>query len=441
MLPLIFASSPMKLSTEGARWFVHLRWVACAIVFSTVTVGWLLDVIPDPVPLWWVGAVMLICNSAFWLYQRRLTSTQENVDRHIAMQILCDVSALTLLLYFADLARNPFLYFFTLPMIIAGMYLRGRTPYYFGAFVTVLVGGIMGLEYHSLIPRFPVRFAGESPPPLVAGYLIATFVAFASTLWITLYFAKSIRAYVDRAHEELRQKEKMVGIGQLVAGIGHQIANPLDGVQNCLRRIGERVRDDARLTEYVQLMEEALDRIEKTTKRVQSFARPRGIELEATSVNAAVEATLQLLGPQHKEGIAIETALGDVPLVRGDAYTLQEVLFNLCMNAIAAMPQGGELKLRTLTLGPRDDLNPGDVAIEVTDTGVGIPRGNLERIFEPFFTTRADSGGTGLGLGLCRMLISEMDGRIQVRSALNQGTTFTVVLPRAEHAAKEAAKE
>jgi signal transduction histidine kinase len=431
----------MKLSTEGARWFVHLRWVACAIVFSTVTVGWLLDVIPDPVPLWWVGAVMLICNSAFWLYQRRLTSTQENVDRHIAMQILCDVSALTLLLYFADLARNPFLYFFTLPMIIAGMYLRGRTPYYFGAFVTVLVGGIMGLEYHSLIPRFPVRFAGESPPPLVAGYLIATFVAFASTLWITLYFAKSIRAYVDRAHEELRQKEKMVGIGQLVAGIGHQIANPLDGVQNCLRRIGERVRDDARLTEYVQLMEEALDRIEKTTKRVQSFARPRGIELEATSVNAAVEATLQLLGPQHKEGIAIETALGDVPLVRGDAYTLQEVLFNLCMNAIAAMPQGGELKLRTLTLGPRDDLNPGDVAIEVTDTGVGIPRGNLERIFEPFFTTRADSGGTGLGLGLCRMLISEMDGRIQVRSALNQGTTFTVVLPRAEHAAKEAAKE
>jgi signal transduction histidine kinase len=431
----------MKLSTEGARWFVHLRWVACAIVFSTVTVGWLLGVLPDPVPLWWVGAGMVGCNLAFWCYQQRLTSTQENVDRHIAMQILCDVSALALLLYFSDLARNPFLYFFTLPMIIAGMYLRGRTPYYFAAFVTVLVGGIMSLEYQGYLPRFPVRFAGESPPPLVAGYLIATFVAFVSTLWITLYFAKSIRAYVDRAHEELRQKEKMVGIGQLVAGIGHQIANPLDGVQNCLRRIGERVRDDARLTEYVQLMEEALDRIEKTTKRVQSFARPRGIELEATSVNAAVEATLQLLGPQHKEGIAVETALGDVPLVRGDAYTLQEVLFNLCMNAIAAMPGGGVLRLRTLTLGPREDLNPGDVAIEVTDTGVGIPRGNLERIFEPFFTTRADSGGTGLGLGLCRMLISEMDGRIQVCSALNKGTTFTVVLPRAEHAAKEAGKE
>ena len=74
----------------------------------------------------------------------------------------------------------------------------------------------------------------------------------------------------------------------------------------------------------------------------------------------------------------------------------------------------------------------GSVAIDVSDTGVGIPRVNLERIFEPFFTTRADSGGTGLGLGLCRMLISEMGGRIEVRSALGQGTTFTVVLNRAD---------
>nr|MCU0979914.1 hypothetical protein [Pirellulaceae bacterium] len=260
----------MKLPPEGARWFVHLRWVACAIVFITVSAGWGLRILPEPLPLLWVGVGMAVCNSAFWFYQRRLSSTRNNVDRHIAVQIFCDVIALALLLYFSDLTRNPFLYFFSLPMIIAGMYLRGRAPYYFGLFVTLLVGGIMWLEYHACLPRFPVRFAGESPPPLVAGYLVVTFVAFASTLWITLYFARSIRAYVDRAHEELRQKEKMVGIGQLVAGIGHQIANPLDGVQNCLRRIGERVRDDARLSEYVQLMEEALDRIEKTTKRVQS---------------------------------------------------------------------------------------------------------------------------------------------------------------------------
>ena len=108
------------------------------------------------------------------------------------------------------------------------------------------------------------------------------------------------------------------------------------------------------------------------------------------------------------------------------------MLFNLCTNALHAMPHGGMLTLRTYALGRKDEDQMGSVAIDVSDTGVGIPRVNLEKIFEPFFTTRASSGGTGLGLGLCRMLISEMGGRIEVRSVLGQGTTFTVILNRAE---------
>ncbi len=117
-----------------------------------------------------------------------------------------------------------------------------------------------------------------------------------------------------------------------------------------------------------------------------------------------------------------------MPPVQGDPYTLQEVLFNLCTNAFAAMPSGGTLTLRTRLLGGHDEDQMDSVAVEVADTGVGIPRANLDKIFEPFFTTRADSGGTGLGLGLCRMLISEMGGRIEVRSVVEQGTVFTVVL-------------
>jgi len=428
----------MKLSTEGARWFVHVRWVACVFVFLAVWLAWILDAIAYPLPLILVGVGMLLCNVLFWLYQRAKWPSQGSVDRHISLQILCDIIALTLLLYFSDLTRNPFLFYFVLPMIIAGMYLRGRTPHLFGLLVTTLVGAIMLLEYFGYIPNFPLRFfSTESSSPLIGRYLLMRFVAFASTLWITLYFARSIRAYVDRAHEEIRQQEKMVGIGQLVAGIGHQIANPLDGVQNCLRRIGEHVKDDPRLADYVQMMEEALDRIEKTTKRVQSFARPRGIELTDTSVNNAVEATLQILGPKHTGGIVIQKELDEVPLVRGDPYTLQEVLFNLCMNAIVAMPNGGTLSIRTTRLGPHDETNPDDVAIAVTDTGVGIPRSQLEKIFEPFYTTRSDSGGTGLGLGLCRMLISEMGGRIYAQSVLNEGTTFTVILHRSEQNAKQ----
>jgi signal transduction histidine kinase len=315
-------------------------------------------------------------------------------------------------------------------MIIASMYLRGWAPLVLAAVVTCVVGGIILLEYLQWIPRFAIHFPSDPPelPPLDRMSLAGLFCAFSGALWITVYFTTSIRRYVDRAHAAIRQKEKMLGIGQLVAGIAHQIANPLDGVQNCLRRIGERVKNDAHLTEYVQMMTEALERIERTATRVQAFARPRGITLQSTDVRAAVEATLEMLGTTRVGNVRIQRELADVPPVQGDLYTLQEVLFNLCTNALAAMPQGGTLTLRCYTMGGRDEDQMDSVAADVSDTGVGIPRVDLEKIFEPFYTTRADRGGTGLGLGLCRMLIAEMGGRIEVRSVLGQGSTFTVVL-------------
>ncbi len=308
-----------------------------------------------------------------------------------------DLVSLTLLLYFSDLPRNPFLFYFIFHMIIAGMYLRGRAPYFFAGLSTGMVGGVMLLLYLQWIPPHPLHFRTDPSPPRPPDGLdmLGVFVAFASALWMATYFTTSIRRYVDRAHAEIRQKEKMLGIGQLVAGIAHQIANPLDGVQNCLRRIGERVKDDAHLTEYVQMMGEALDRIERTAKRVQAFARPRGVTLQRTDVNQAVEATLEVLAAGHGRNIRIQKELGRVAPVEGDPYTLQEVLFNLCTNALNAMPQGGTLTLRTYGLGSKDEDQMGSVAIDVSDTGVGISRVNLERIFEPFFTTRAESGGTG----------------------------------------------
>jgi signal transduction histidine kinase len=431
----------MKLPPEGARWLISLRWLASASVFAVI---WLsssvLRVVDNPRPLYVIACAMLGYNLVLWLNGRRSAQGEGNVDRQIFLQIAFDLLALTLLLYFSDLPRNPFLFYFVFHMIIAGMYLRGSAPYFFAALATVLVGGVMLLEHLGQIPSHPMRFGARPPEPLDALALLGVFVAFASSLWITVYFTTSIRRYVDRAHAEVRQKEKMLGIGQLVAGIAHQIANPLDGVQNCLRRVGERVKDDPHLTEYVQMMTEALDRIERTATRVQAFARPHGITLQETDTNAAVVATLEVLGAGHVGNIRIVKELGEVAPVQGDPYTLQEVLFNLCTNALAAMPRGGTLSLRTYGLGRKDEDQMGSVAIDVSDTGVGIPRADLERIFEPFYTTRAASGGTGLGLGLCRMLISEMGGRIEVRSTPGHGTTFTVVLNRAERQ-KPAARE
>lgn len=420
----------MRLPPEGARWLVTLRFGAVAAVFLVTTAAWALGVLSQPLPLYLVGGVLLTYNLLFKLSQSDWAITQQGVERNIFLQILFDLTALAALLYFADLPRNPFVFYFVFHMIIAGMYLRGHLPYIVAAVATLLVGGLLLLEWLEWIPRFALHFHGEPavPPPINGLYALAVFAAIGSTLWIAVYFTTAIRRYVDQSHAELRQKEKLLGIGQLVAGIAHQIANPLDGAQNCLRKIGDAVRDDPQAAEYVQMMVSALERIERTAKRVQSFALPKGITLQATDVGAVVEATLPLLETARRQNVQIRTELGRAPLVQGDPYTLQEVLFNLCTNALAAMPHGGTLTLRTYPLGDRDDDQMDSVAVEVADTGMGIPRVHLEKIFEPFFTTRGDSGGTGLGLGLCRMLISEMGGRIEVRSAVQKGTVFTIVL-------------
>jgi signal transduction histidine kinase len=398
-----------------------------------------LDILAQPWPLYVMAGIMVAYNLLFQLSWKDWLTGQRNVERIIFVQVLFDLTTLTLLLYFADLVRNPFLFYFVFHMIIAGMYLRSWEPFFFAGLATGLVGTVMLLEYLEQIPLFRLRLASDvgGEGKMDGLYLLGLFIAFASTLWIAVYFTTSIRRYVDQAHADIRQKEKLLGIGHLVAGIAHQIANPLDGLQNCLQRIGERVKDDRRATEYVRLMFDALQRLEHTAKRVQAFARPRGITLQDTDLNAVVEATLPLLGSTYARNIKLETHLGTVPRVLGDPYTLQEVLFNLCTNALAAMPQGGTLYLRTRALGRRDEDQMGSVAVDVVDTGVGIPRIHLEKIFEPFFTTRAESGGTGLGLGLCRMLLAEMGGRIEVCSAPGQGSTFTVILNRVEpHAAR-----
>ena len=405
---------------------MSLRWLACVSVF---VVAWLsssvLGVIDQPVPLYVIGGVMVVYNLLFQLSLRDWIAGEASMDRHVFLQIATDLIALTLLLYFSDVARNPFLLFFVFHMIIASMYLHGWIPYVVAGMATVLMGGVMLAEHMEWIVSFPMNVASDPPEGL---YFLAVFVALASTLWITVYFTTSIHHYVDRAQAQLRQREKMLGIGQMVAGIAHQIANPLDGLQNCLHIIGEGVRGDSHLTEYVQMMGEALERIERTANRVQVFAQPRGITLESTDVNAAVESTLALLGRQHGEKIVIETDLRDVPHVQGDRYTLQEVLFNLCSNALAAMPEGGTMTIRTRVSGRAEKEDPGAVAIDVIDTGEGIPRSQQDKIFQPFFTTKADAGGTGLGLSLCRMLISEMGGQIDVKSTVGHGTTFTVLM-------------
>jgi len=429
-----------SILSNRPRWLINLRWMFCS---GVIVVVWLsssvLDVVPHPGPLYFFAGIILFYNTLFALYERYKTCGRLNLNKHILVQMILDQISLSLLLYFSGVPYNPFFFYYVFHIAIAALLLIGWVPYMLALLASCLAGAVMTLGYLGYAPRSAFSLEPGSYHTTVLGdgphgvFLAGFFIALATTLWITVYFTSSVHNYLFRVQGIIRQKEKMLGISQLVAGIAHQISNPLDGLQNCLRTIGRSVRHDAQLARYVQLMTEALKRIERTTKSVQAFARPHGLRQHDINVNEAIQAVAQLLEHGISLKIQLVTELGNVPRVRADPHVLEEVIFNLCANALMAMPDGGKLCLRSFVLEADTFSQFRRVAVEVADTGCGIPESNMDKIFEPFFTTRKGAGGTGLGLALCRMLMSEMDGQIEVSSVPKQETVFRLILNATGH--------
>ncbi|MCD6361061.1 MAG: ATP-binding protein, partial [Armatimonadetes bacterium] len=157
-------------------------------------------------------------------------------------------------------------------------------------------------------------------------------------------------------------------------------------------------------------------------------ARPHGIEIQQVDVNREVAAALKLLEIKDTGEVKIHSEFAHVPKAKADPFALQEVIINLCTNAIEAMPHGGTLTVRTYPTSFKLERSLNGVGIDVIDTGEGITPEEKELIFEPFYSSRSTSEGTGLGLWMCQMLVSQMGGLIEVESTPGKGSTFTVVL-------------
>ena len=427
---------------ERARWLIAIRWIAC---LGILVVIWVLsstsNLISDARPLFAVAIAMVAYNlllEAIYRGRKRIREAGRYGRLLIVLQIILDLISLTLLLYFSGLPLNPFILYYVFHIIIASILLPGWVPYSLALLATCLVGSILFLQEYHIIPVYPLTFSwlviqrSHAASGVYSLYTWGVMIALASTLGITVYFTTTISRYLEKVHTQIRQQQKMLGIGQLVAGFAHQVSNPLDGLQNGLRQIGQGIRGNPSLEATLPKMMAALERIEKVARRLQEFARPQGLELQECDVLGTVQATIQLFGKTLSERrVTLEKDLMQVPPAWGDPYSVEEIIFNLCKNALDAMPLGGQLLLRTFSV-ERSEVSPdGCVAVEVKDSGEGIPPDRLERVFEPFFTTKSQSGGTGLGLSLCRMLLSEMGGQIEVESTPGKGSTFRVILAKA----------
>lgn len=239
------------------------------------------------------------------------------------------------------------------------------------------------------------------------------------------------------AQESILQSEKLAAIGQLAAGVMHEINNPLATISACVAALEGRIEEagpalQPALREYLEIVEKEVQRCTRIVDQLLDFSRPKGSAKAPVAVNALVEDTLFLL-KHHKRfrRVAVTRALAPaLPPVRGNAEQLIQVLMALLLNAADAVEHGGTLTVRT-GLAPRPD----EVVVAVEDTGPGIPPAELSKIFEPFYTTKPQGRGTGLGLSICYGIIEDHRGRIEAASQVGRGSTFQVFLPAIVEAA------
>lgn len=432
---------PLKLELiKQIGWLVRLRWIAIGGVFFTVTVANLArDMITHPIPLYIIAALMVLYNFEPRMYRKAPEQQRYmSIKRQACIHIILDLLSLTALIHFSGGVENPFIFYFIFHLIIASIILSKRVSYVLAALNTLLLSSLIFLEYYEIIPHYHLNnFLPEEfwRDPF---YIFGVLFVFTSTLFFSVYLATTItqtarerEADRKRMEQQLIFSEKMATIGELSAGIAHEINNPLDGLLNCILRIQRNPNNIAQTQEYLELMEEAIRRIEATIGKLLDFSRPHELSLSAINLNDVVNETIGLIeyGASEK-GIQIEKDFqNQISSIHGDKHLLEQVILNLSLNAITAMPDGGKLQYGTgeLILDPL--LAQPSVYVQVIDTGIGISESVKDRIFDPFYTTQITEKGTGLGLSVSDRIVRQHQGIIEVESEEGNGSTFTVKLP------------
>ena len=236
----------------------------------------------------------------------------------------------------------------------------------------------------------------------------------------------------QRMQSQITQADKLAAVGQLAAGVMHEINNPLATISACVAAIQGRLPDTlwdgaASVREYLEIIDKEVDRCTGIVDGLLDFSRPKGKSKGAVALNRLVADTLFLL-KHHQRFKHLHVVLEldpNEPRAVGNAEQLIQVLMALTLNAFDALDEGGTLILRTAGGRGRAD----EVMVEVEDNGAGIPGADQSKIFEPFFTTKPPGRGTGLGLSICYGIVEDHRGRIEVDSAPGRGSIFRVFLP------------
>ncbi len=311
-----------------------------------------------------------------------------------------------------------------------------RTKYYLYGLVSLgpLVSALFGFVFISGLTR-PVKVLVESTRKLKGGELDHRVPRLKDEFGELADAFNEMSLSLKEQMQKMQRAEQMVVVGELAAGLAHEIKNPMAGIKVAMSVLSEEAYISPEDKGVLQKVVAEITQLEGLMKSFLNFAKPQKPRLEPVNVNQTLNTTLAF-HLKHRAGgsggsgnIEIVKEFGELPPMQADPTLLQQVFLNLFLNALHAMPRGGKLGVRTCL-----EEDGKTIRIEVSDTGSGIREDLIGKVFQPFFTTKPK--GTGLGLALSHQMIEQHDGTITVANRPGGGVLFTILLPvKAEGAA------
>ena len=224
-----------------------------------------------------------------------------------------------------------------------------------------------------------------------------------------------------KTQKQLLMADKLTSLGTMMAGMVHEIKNPIASIQSLTQVLPENTDDPDFLKNYGDLVPKQIDRIKKITENILHYSKTPALKKAKIDINKVIEETIDLFAHStKKKNIELVPDLMPLPEIQADPEQLFQVFTNLTLNSIAAMPTGGSIWIRSR-------VKDNKIQIEFRDSGLGIPEDHLKNVFDPFFTMKRE--GTGLGMWVSYQIIKEHKGMIDVESQINKGTVFYITFP------------
>ncbi len=465
-------------------WFINVRWAFVAGLVLTVVVTRLLGIEVPYLKILAVGVFIIAYNAALYTYHRYLARHDPPDDRRIRIeanfQISADYVSLSAVIHFAGGVENPFIFLYLLHVIIGSIILSRRQVWAHGLLAYVLFLAVVLLEYAGVLPHYMLKGLYLEPKHHNICFTLGVSSTLLITLLCTIYMSSTIvqhlraREYelmqaknllqkesqeLEMANRELRDKqvqlvqsEKLSSLGQLSAGIAHEINNPIQFIQGNMRILSESMDtimpildrhaqenpgfkiarlDYSFFQQHIRTllsdMSTGTARIADIVRDLKKFARADegGLD-EDVDVNEVIRTSLRLVRNKIKRHLVLTDLDPALPVIKGNATKIQQVVVVNLINAAEAL---GERSDGTIKIDTSADAAGKSVSICISDNGPGMTKEVRQKLFDPFFTTKQRGGGTGLGLSITYGIIKDHNGSIDVDSKPGEGTTFRYHFP------------